>query len=356
MSEPAEIAARIRRWETEGIQGPTTLELYPTLRCNLDCGFCDTTDRHHPNVEELPAERQLELVEEAASMGVQRVFILGGGEPLLARKITPALMARAKALGMEGILTTNGILLDADLRSRVLEMGWDEIHFSIDGPTAEVHDALRGVRGAFQKTIGNICRLNVEKHQRGLAHPRIALHFVLTNLNYSHLSDMVRLATAIGAFRIDFDALIAYRPEQLDYQLSPSQAAEVPELALEALELADKLGIQTTLRDFLEPESLQRGTGELPVSDEPTGVGLKAAPCLKAWHYLVVQSDGLTSPCCVLAGEGDSIAEQSMADLWRESPFLKRVREGMISGEPLSRCRECSPNILAHEAVIRSHL
>jgi hypothetical protein len=28
----------------------------------------------------------------------------------------------------------------------------------------------------------------------------------------------------------------------------------------------------------------------------------------------------------------------------------------MLNGEPLPRCRECSGNILAHEAVIRSHL
>jgi hypothetical protein len=69
-----------------------------------------------------------------------------------------------------------------------------------------------------------------------------------------------------------------------------------------------------------------------------------------------VQSDGRTSPCCVLAGEGESISETSMVELWANSPFLNRVREGMISGNPLPRCRECSSNILAHEAVIRSHL
>ena len=356
MSEPAEIAARIRQWETDGIQGPTTLELYPTLKCNLDCGFCDTTERHHPNVAELPPERQLSLVEEAASMGVKRVFILGGGEPLLARQITPLLMERTKALGMEGILTTNGTLLDESLRTRVLDMGWDEIHFSVDGPNEEIHDALRGVRGAFKKTIGNICRLNVEKRRRGLSHPRIALHFVVTNLNHNSLSDMVRLASAIGAFRIDFDALIAYEPEQLAYQLSPAQAAEVPVLARQALQLAEKLGIQTTLENFLRPESLQRGTQAPAAPDNPTGKGLKSAPCLKAWHYLVVQSDGLTSPCCVLAGEGESIADTSMKELWAKSPFLNRVREGMISGKPLTRCQECSPNILAHETLIRSHL
>ena len=81
--QPDEIAARIALWPTQGTQGPMTLELYPTLACNLSCRFCDTTERHQPPVNELSKERLLQLVDEAADLGVQRVFILGGGEPLL---------------------------------------------------------------------------------------------------------------------------------------------------------------------------------------------------------------------------------------------------------------------------------
>ncbi len=332
-----------------------TLELYPTLRCNLDCGFCDTTERHHPNVEEMGLNEQMRLLEEAHEMGVKRVFLLGGGEPLLAREITPALMRRTKELGMEGILTTNGILFDAALTEQVLSTGFDEIHFSIDGPDPEVHDALRGVRGAFRKTVTNIQRLHGEKTARGLDTPRIALHFVLTNANFTRLGDMVRLGHALGAFRIDFDALIAYRPEQLVWQLTDAQRRAVPEHAREALALAEKLDIATTLENFLQVENLERGRGALPTPAQGAE-GLSAAPCLKAWHYLVVQSDGRTSPCCVLAGEGESIMNTSLSGLWSHSPFLNKVRDGMLQGSPLPRCQECSANILAHEHVIRSHL
>jgi MoaA/NifB/PqqE/SkfB family radical SAM enzyme len=363
MPEPQQIAARIRKWEKNGPQGPMTLEIYPTLKCNLNCGFCDTTERHQKPVNELSLARHLALLEEAAEMGVQRAFVLGGGEPLLAKEKTPAILKRIKELGMEGILTTNGTLMGPDLREDLLEWGWDEIHFSVDGPTPEIHDALRGVQGAFKKTVSAICALNVLKKTRGLAHPKIALHFVLTNLNYTHLSDMLRLAAAVGAFRVDFDALIAYREEQKAFDLSPAQKAEVPAIALEAIELADKLGIQTTLKGFLDTENLSRGERTIPVPQvlgdaQNSGLNdaLRKAPCLKAWHYLVVQADGRTSPCCVLAGEGESLANTPLKTLWEKSPFLEKVREGMLNGEPLPRCRECSGNILAHEAVIRSHL
>ena len=352
MGDPAAIAARIRRWEEQGPQGPLTLELYPTLKCNLDCAFCDTTERHQPRQDELPLERHLAILEEARELGVQRVFVLGGGEPLVARDLTPHILHAVKELGMEGILTTNGTILPRSLRTQLLEDRWDELHVSLDGPDAATHDALRGMAGAFKKTVTNLCRLNVAKRQLGLDTPRLALHFVITNQNHRTLPEMVRLAHALGCFRVDFDALVAYRPEQLALKLSPAQMAEVPSIAREALEVAERLGVATTLENYLEPANLDRGTPrELDL--EP---GLENAHCLKAWHYLVVQADGRTSPCCVLAGQGESVAERPVAEVWREGAFLNEVREAMVAGAPLQRCRECSPNILVHEAHIRSQL
>lgn len=353
MPNPEQVAARITSWNEVGPQGPMTLELYPTLACNLNCQFCDTTDRHRPPVNELSPERLLEIVDEAAELGVKRLFLLGGGEPLLRKDATPAVMARAKAHGMEGILTTNGTLLNAQLASEVIEMGWDEIHFSVDGPNAEIHDRLRGQHGAFKKTIRNACRLSVLKRRMKLTEPRIALHFVLTNLNHQTLTEMVELGAAVGAFRIDFDALIAYTPEQKALTLSPEQRNEVALEAERAIKRAEELGIVTTLENFLSPDRLDRGNTAPTL---PDGEGFKGAPCLKAWHYLVVQADGKTSPCCVLAGSGGSVASTPVQTVWLDDPFMNTVREGMLAKKPTDRCSECSWNILAHEATIRSHL
>ena len=353
MPQPAQIAARIQAWDSEGPQGPMTLELYPTLACNLNCRFCDTTDRHRPPVDELSQERLLDIVDEAAELGVKRLFLLGGGEPLLRKEATPAIMVRAKEHGMEGILTTNGTLLNSQLTETLLDIGWDEIHFSVDGPNPEIHDHLRGQAGAFKRTIQNACRLSVRRKQLGLDTPRTALHFVLTNKNLDTLTDMVNLAHSVGAFRIDFDALIAYTPEQQALSLSEEQRKSIPSLAQRALKRAQELGIQTTLENFLQTERLDRGNTQM---ETPQGEGFKGAPCLKAWHYLVVQADGKTSPCCVLAGEGGSAATESLQTVWHTDPFLETVRSGMLRGTPTKRCTECSWNILRHEAEIRRHL
>ena len=346
------IAARVARWEADGPQGPMVLEIYPTLACNLDCAFCDTTERHRPPVAELSTARWLSIIDEAADLGVRRVFVLGGGEPL-ARPDAPALLAHIKRRGLEGVLTTNGTLLRPALHRQLIDTGWDEVHFSIDGPTPEIHDALRGQAGAFRRTVRAACRLAVAR-RRGEGGPRVALHFVLTRANWQTLPAMVDLAHSLGAFRVDFDALIAYTPEQQALQLSAEARAAVPAVARAALARAERLGIATTLENFLHPERLERGTRPPPTAPGPGG--LHSAPCLKAWHYLVIQADGRSSPCCVLAGEGGSARTQPLRDLWETDPFLGQVRAGMQAGSPLPRCRECSWNILAHEREIQRHL
>ena len=258
----------------------------------------------------------------------------------------------SQALGMEEILTTNSTLLGPELSEQMLRDEWDEVHFSIDGPNPAIHDHLRGTPGAFRRTVQAACRLSVGRKQRGLQFPRVALHTVITRENFRHLKDMIRLAHAVGAGRVDFDALIAYRPEQMAHKLTDQEAAEMP-VAQEALQLAQQLNIATTLEHYLDPSAMNRGQTQIEKSELS---GLQGAPCLKAWHYLVVAADGKTSPCCVLAGQRGSVAEKSLRDAWKDDGFLNQVRDGMLKGTPLTRCQECSLNILQHEHRIRAEL
>jgi MoaA/NifB/PqqE/SkfB family radical SAM enzyme len=349
---PASIAARLARWPRSGPQGPVTLELYPTLSCNLDCLFCDTTDRKRPPVGELSDQRLLHLIDEAAEIGVQRVFVLGGGEPLARRDLAPALLHAVKAHGMQGLLTTNGTLLGPALARQLVDDGWDEVHLSVDAADPETHDRLRGRPGAFRQTVRNGCRLGAWARAAG-GRTKLALHCVITNQNLHSLRGLIDLAVALGAHRVDFDALIAYTDEQRALSLSPAQREALPALAAEALAYAEAAGVVTTLHHLCRPGAADRGQTAVPI---PVGEGLAGAPCLKAWHHLVVQADGRLSPCCVLAGAGGSVADQPLWQAWTGDPFLEGARRAMLAQAPLPRCSECSWNILGHEAAIREAL
>lgn len=357
LNEGQAIAARVRRWDEGEARGPYTLELYPTMTCNIDCVFCDTTYRKGKQTGELTPDQYWRILDDAHELGVRRVFILGGGEPLVRKDVTPELMRRIKERGIEGHIATNGTLFDEALIDQVLETKWDEIHFSLDAPDPRTNDYLRGRPGVFAEVARTMCAIHGRKHfryGRGVRdEPRMLIHAVVTNKNHRMFADMVRFAHAVGAYRVNFDYIIAYRPEQHALKLDDDERAEVPTYVREALALAEQLGIETTLEHFLRPETMDRGT--LTFSQEGPRDAANA-PCLNPWYYLVVHPEGNTSPCCVIPGLGDH-AGDGIKDLW-QSPdgFLGRLRANMIDKQMTDLCQNCTYSIISRNDYIRENL
>jgi len=346
MTSPLDIANRILD-ANPNVPAPVTLEIYPTLRCNLDCQFCDTTDRHRPPQAELPPEEWVSIINEAARIGTKQIFVLGGGEPFIYPQLLD-LLDTAKKNGMWGMLTTNGTFLNAERRKRLIEMQWDEIHISLDGATAKTHDTLRGKHGTFKKIINAVCHFRAESAEQKT--PTIVFHWVITNRNFREIPAAIKLAKSLGVARVDFDSLIAYTPEQTELILNKGEQRAFRLLIQQGIKLSKRLGIQTTLTNHAQSN---RGTTAPPSGPQS---GILGAPCYKPWHHLTIQADGRTSPCCVLAGEGDSIRGSTLSEFWNTSPYLNRMRKSMLDHTPPKRCKECSPNILSQEWAIQREM
>ena len=358
LDEGRVIAGRLRRFDEGEIRGPYTMELYPTMTCNIDCVFCDTTYRKGKQQGELSPEEYWRILDDARELGVRRVFILGGGEPLVRRDVTPELMRRIKAFGMEGHIATNGTLFDEKLTNQVLETGWDEIHFSLDAPEPRVADYLRGRKGTFEKVTQAMCRIHGRKHfrhGRGVQDaPKMLVHAVVTNKNHRMLAAMVRYAHAVGAYRVNFDYIIAYRPEQHALKLDDDERAELPRYVQEGLEAAEELGIETTLEHFLRPSTMDRGQMVFP-DEGPRDAA--HAPCLNPWYYLVVHPDGKTSPCCVIPGVGDDV-RGGLKGVWDggQGTFFGDLRAKMVDKQMTDLCRNCTYAIISRNDYIREYL
>lgn len=356
LGEGEGIAARLRRWDEGAARGPWTLELYPTMTCNIDCVFCDTTYRKGKQHGELSAADYDRVLDDASALGVRRIFILGGGEPLVRKDVTPSLMRRLKERGMEGLLATNGTLFDEALIQQVLDTRFDELHFSLDAPDPAINDYLRGRKGVFQKVAQVMCRIAGLKHQRGLGPrdaPRLLIHAVVTNKNHHLFDAMVRFAHAVGAFRVNFDSIIAYRPEQHALKLNDDERASVPAFVRAAIDSAERLGIETTLEHFLRPETMERGEMRFP-QEGPKDVA--HAPCLNPWYYLVVQPNGRVSPCCVITGPGEDVRERGLTATWTDGAYFTDLRRSMKDKQMTDLCRNCSQSIISRNDFIRAHL
>jgi radical SAM protein with 4Fe4S-binding SPASM domain len=135
--------------------GPATLPMhvYLTNACNLRCAHCYMNAgkrlRHELGLGEWKS-----LLDEFIAMGGRKLSI-SGGEPLCVDFLPDLLrFAKLRQPKLRIKLLTNGTMLDK-LPVCFYNQHVDELQVSIDGPTAETHDAVRG-RGSFQRTINNL--------------------------------------------------------------------------------------------------------------------------------------------------------------------------------------------------------
>lgn len=130
------------------VSHPVLCNYYVTYRCNAACGFCDIWEKPSPFVDVDSVRANLAAMQK---LGV-KVVDFTGGEPLLHRELD-LLLKEAKAAGMITTVTTNTLLYPKyaeRLRGLV-----DMLHFSVDSPDAEEHNASRKVK-CFDKIIESI--------------------------------------------------------------------------------------------------------------------------------------------------------------------------------------------------------
>ena len=136
------------------LKAPLRLVIDLTSRCNLRCRYCcffsspDECGR-----DDLPPERWVDLIDEAAECGVLQVT-LRGGEALLSEAFFPVVEAIVRRR-MRFSMLTNGILFDDATAQKIAATNrCDLVKISLDGDEA-THDAMRG-KGSHAKALAAI--------------------------------------------------------------------------------------------------------------------------------------------------------------------------------------------------------
>jgi AdoMet-dependent heme synthase len=134
-------------------RSPLVLAWEITRACPLRCGHCRAEAQRRRDPRELTTAEGLDLIRQAAEMGV-RVFVVTGGDPL-ARPDVYELIAAAADHGMHvGFSPSVTPRLRPSALFRAVAAGAGTLHLSLDGARAATHDRFRGVSGSFERTLG----------------------------------------------------------------------------------------------------------------------------------------------------------------------------------------------------------
>jgi MoaA/NifB/PqqE/SkfB family radical SAM enzyme len=220
---------------------PLVAELFLTENCNLRCRSCAcwrSTTR-----SELTTSEWKSVIAQCADLGLVKLNFTGG-EPLV-RRDAATLISYARDLGIARLhLNTNALLLDAERRTELIEAGVRSFNVSLDGPNATVHDGIRGVPGAFERSVGNLRELVAERSRHRL---NIRLNFTVLSANVSALPDMALLAQELDVqlyLNLGTDTTFLFRDEEVSQLVRVDRPALTEALRrLETLARQDHKGL-----------------------------------------------------------------------------------------------------------------
>jgi MoaA/NifB/PqqE/SkfB family radical SAM enzyme len=271
--------------------GPLVVHLEIIAACNLTCSHCfagELPRNHNPlRLEELEV-----LFADLARLGTFRIA-LTGGEPLLRRDVLEVLDA-AIAAGLHPSLTTNALLITEPIARELGRRPEVLLNVSLEGPTAEVNDAVRGA-GTFDAVLD---RLGVLRR-----HAPFTLGFTLLRTNTGLVRECVELARRVEA------RAVVFRP------LYPAG------MALHHLDL---------MPDFAQYQEAIEEVAELDVSaPEPGEIEAFGPMCGAGRHLCAVSVQGDVNPCGFLgpAFQTGNIRERPFADIWRHGQAMRRMRQ-----------------------------
>src|SRR5688572_17597449 len=183
----------------QGLDAPICLTWELTYACNLACRHCLSSSGRRDPAELTTAEAKA-VIDELERMQVFYVNI-GGGEPTIRPDFWELVdYATAHHVGVK--FSTNGVRITPEVATRlaasarglggVPQTGYVDVQISIDGATAEVNDAVRGV-GSFataERAMENLAAAGFQGFK---------LSVVCTRHNIGQLDAFKAIADMFGA-------------------------------------------------------------------------------------------------------------------------------------------------------------
>ncbi|MFI5396402.1 MAG: TIGR04053 family radical SAM/SPASM domain-containing protein [Candidatus Binatia bacterium] len=317
-----------------------------TQACDLTCSHCRASAQPLRHPDELTTEEGERLLEQTAAMGTP-VFILSGGDPVK-RPDLYALIRRGKQLGLRmGTIPAATASLTEDLVLSLKDTGLDQMAVSLDFPRADLHDAFRGVPGAFDRTMQAIAWA----HKYNLP---LQINTTLCGRSAPYLAEMADLVGRLGIvfWEVFFlvpvgrgEALGGLTPEQCEelfailyrVQKTASFVVKITEgphyrryVAQREAEGAGRGAMHTAGAAL--PKMLQRSEGPGHT------VGLATRGVNAGNGFTFVSHIGEVFPSGFLPICAGNVRTQDVADIYRNSELFRTLRN---PDALLGRCGRC---------------
>ena len=272
-----------------------------TTRCNFKCTFCSKSGQ---SVQDIDYHLLLKTLEEAVSLGLQKVE-LTGGEALLYPHFWD-IVSYLKQNNCTILLVTNGSLIDRQTAQKLMAARVN-VSVSLNSLEEKTFDSLAGVSQKLSTVLDGLEYLK-EFGGKSDNYPFVTIQCLASKDKMEELYLLRDFANGKG------------------YGFILNRAIPVGGLRAENVPGAD------VLRAFLQ--SASDGPVEIPFSGD--------APCNRLRVGCYIGSDGEVKPCPSMDLSAGNIKEHCLTEIWKNSELLENCRT--ISNRLKGSCRTCQHN------------
>ena len=302
-----------------------------TKQCNLRCKHCYENAEPKPAPDELTTGEAKHAIDEFANAGAVALSF-SGGEPLLRKDFFEVAKYAAEKEFYVSV-ASNGTLITEKVAQKMKEAGVQYVEISLDG-FEKTHDEFRGIQGAWKRTIEGIKNCVEEGLDTGVATtathynlkeiPKL-VEFIEEGLHAKQLIVFNFIPVSRGKEMVDQDLTPKEREELLDFLYSKlidnnsklDSFSTAPQYAVTSHKFAFGPVVATHFTNKAATEMLRGRTKSLTEFIGGCGAGRL---------YCSMEPNGDIEPCVFIPIKIGNIREQSLVNIWRNSPVLKQIR------------------------------
>ena len=310
-----------------------------TQSCDLACKHCRAAAQPIAHPDQLTTAEGKALIDQIAAMQVP-IFVFTGGDPLKRADVFD-LIRYAAEKGVKVALTPSATpLLTREAIFKMKEAGLVRLGISLDGSTPEIHDAFRGLPGAWARTIQAIEWAN----EAGIP---IQVHSTISRHNAHDLDNLCALFEQLSIVMWNVFFLVPVGRGQLGDLLS---GEEFEQVFGKIYELSQRVNFQikTTeamhYRRYLLQHNLEErmighghpGSARPAAEYEPSAPTADAHTRTASWAtrrvndgkgFLFVSHVGNVYPSGFLPIHAGNIRETPLSEIYRNAPIFKSLRD-----------------------------
>lgn len=295
-----------------------------TQACGLACDHCRANAQPQRHPDELTTAAGKRLLEDAREFGDGQLVVLSGGDPLV-RDDVETLIEYGTELGHRMTITPSGTgSLTRERINGLADAGLKRMALSLDGASAESHDAFRGEAGSFEETVRAIEDANA-------AGVPVQINTTVCGQTVDELPAIRELLCELGVVMWSVFFLVPVGRGRILEPLAPEKADAVMDW-LRTVSETEPFGVKTTEAPQYRRVCLQHE--QTARDDEPATTGEDHASGLRRRRGIVagdgfafVSHTGEVFPSGFLPKTAGNVRHRSVTELYRDSDLFRSLRD-----------------------------